>query len=663
VGETARLVLWGVGLALVLAWLIAVPLSAFVLLKTDPNLSVAQRAELTRNRLTRALAVCLRVAALLALAGLIDRVAWFMAFEYRSLGRAGLLLAIAAATIRALLPLLSSMLPGRSSTSLLLGVGRLAGYAFAFTLCAWWVSIVDVAALGAAFQHAGPNFAEALAMIAALGLPALGYALVTGRNIVFLNLSSLHSFYRARLARSYLGASQRQALRPGPRPRCGQHGARSHAFFSDQGLYRDPQPDDDIALAEYRPQQHGGPVHLINACINQTRDPRGGLFNQDRRGLALTVASGGQMQVSREGWKGLDEGTPLALSTWVAVSGAAVAPGLGSLTRGGIAALATFAGLRLGYWWDATSRIKGTTQKSAPLAKSIGLIRETFGVFRGTDRPDWFLTDGGHFENTGAYALLAERAEVIVLADCGADPKYAFGDVENLVRKARIDLQAEILFHRPRQRPSPKSPAPTPLDAKYRLARRHAPSDPDWPDVLDAFGSLNDLASPDSTACLALARIRYFGERPGNGILILVKPNVSSGLPVDLVNFKAENPDFPQQTTADQFFSEAQWESYSQLGYFLGAKLEHKFIAAVTDPGCPWFERDEVSPFDVQKAEKRSADASAPTARSRLPARIGATAITGIGLGRPRPSAFPPGRPSTACARRTPSRPRTSAPP
>ena len=632
VGETARLVLWGVGFALVVTWLIAVPLAALVLLKTDPALTVAQRAELTRNGLTRALAVCLRAAALLALAGLVDRVAWFMAFEYRSLGRAGLLLAIAAAAIRAVLPLLSSLLPGRSSTGMLLWLGRLAGYAFAFTLCAWWVSIVDVAALGAAFQHAGPNFAEALAMVAVLGLPALGYALVTGRNIVFLNLSSLHSFYRARLARSYLGAAngkrfgQARGLDarntvPDPMP-----------SFPAKVSIGDPQPDDDIALADYRPQQHGGPVHLINACINQTRDPRGGLFNQDRRGLALTVASGGQMQVSREGWKGLDEGTPLTLSTWVAVSGAAVAPGLGSLTRGGIAALATFAGLRLGYWWDATTRIRGTTQKSAPLAKSIGLIRETFGVFRGTDRPDWFLTDGGHFENTGAYALLAERAEVIVLADCGADPKYAFGDVENLVRKARIDLQADILFHRPRQRPSPKSPAPTPLDAKYRLAR-HTPPDPDWPDVLDAFGSLNDLASPDSTACLALARIRYLGERRGDGILILVKPNVSSGLPVDLVNFKAENPDFPQQTTADQFFSEAQWESYSQLGYFLGAKLEREFIAAVVDPGCLWFERDEVSPFDVQKAEKRSADAGSPPARSRLPARIGATAITGIGLG------------------------------
>ena len=47
---------------------------------------------------------------------------------------------------------------------------------------------------------------------------------------------------------------------------------------------------------------------------------------------------------------------------------------------------------------------------------------------------------------TGAYALLAARAKVIVLVDCGADPNYQFGDLENLVRKARIDLQAEILF-------------------------------------------------------------------------------------------------------------------------------------------------------------------------------------------------------------------------
>jgi hypothetical protein len=32
-------------------------------------------------------------------------------------------------------------------------------------------------------------------------------------------------------------------------------------------------------------------------------------------------------------------------------------------------------------------------------------------------------------------------------------------------------------------------------------------------------------------------------------------------------------PAFPQQTTADQFFDEAQWESYRALGYHLGGKV------------------------------------------------------------------------------------------
>lgn len=632
VGATNRLVLWGSGVTLLAAWLIGVPLSAFALLRTDPSLTTPLRADLTRTRLTNWLAFYLRTGAFIAIAGAVDRAAWFLAFESRASGRLGVILVAAAAVIRGLLPVLSSMMTGRSAEIRWLWLGRTAGYAFTFGLCAWWVSLVYAAALGAAFQHQGPNYLEAWAMLAVLGLPAAGYILLTGRNFAFLNLSSLHSFYRARLARSYLGAAngkrfgQKDGIDainalPVPMP-----------VFPAMVSVGEPQSDDDVALVEYLPQKHGGPVHLINVCVNQTRDPRGGLYNQDRRGLAMTVASGGQMQVSQGGWKKLDEGTPLSLSTWTAISGAAIAPGLGSLTRGGISALATFAGLRLGYWWNRETREKGAATSSSLVAKSVGLIRETFGIFRGTDRPDWFLTDGGHFENTGAYALLAERAEVIVLADCGADPEYAFGDVENLVRKARIDLQAEILFQRPTARPRPKPPAPSAIDAKYRLVRPTA-VEPDWPEVLDAFGSLSDLASSTSTACLALARITYGGERGGSGILILVKPNVSSGLPVDLVNFKAQNPKFPQQTTADQFFSEAQWESYSQLGFFLGGKLNHGFVTALIDDKCAWFERDEVAALDMPSAGKHDADAATGAPRSRLPARIGSTAVTSIGLG------------------------------
>jgi hypothetical protein len=125
-----------------------------------------------------------------------------------------------------------------------------------------------------------------------------------------------------------------------------------------------------------------------------------------------------------------------------------------------------------------------------------------------------------------------------------ADPRYAFADLENLVRKARIDLQAEVTFLRPRD------PATVPK----------------------AFGSLNEIASAESQACIALARIDY-RHSAAQGWMFIVKPNIRQGLAVDLMNFKADNPLFPQEPTTDQFFSEAQWESYFQLGQALGGEL------------------------------------------------------------------------------------------
>ncbi len=634
-GATMRRVLLSITLSLAVVWMFAVPLAEHLLSVTPAAQPLPHRADLVRSRLTKWLANCLRTGSLIVLAGVVDRLAWWLAFEFQALVEAGVVLAITAALVRALIPLVTSRLPGRSTARGVLGLARLLGYALTLLLAAWWVSLVYQAALGAAFQRAGPNFADALAVLAAIGVPALAYLVLTGRNLDFLNLSSLHPFYRARLVRSYLGAANAARFaQPLPLGAAGPLPAALPAVPTHVPV-SDVHPDDDVPLDTYRPQLHGGPVHLINTCVNQTKDPRGGLFNQDRRGVALTVASGGLMQVSQQGWTPLTGGGSLTLGTWTAISGAAVAPGLGSLTRGGVSALTTFAGLRLGFWWDKATRTNAAVSASPRTAKSVGLLRETFGVFRGTEKPDWFLTDGGHFENTGAYALLAERAELIVLADCGADPKYRFGDLENLVRKARIDLQAEVLFQRPKQPAKPKTPAPSHAQQRYRFAAKSGAPGTPWPHEMEAFGSLNDLASSNSLACLALARIKYHGARAGDGLLIVIKPNLSAGLPVDLVNFKAENPEFPQQSTADQFFSEAQWESYFQLGYFLGSKLSVEFVESLVADHGRYFEADDRSPLEArQGGEPAEGDAKKVSEIARLPARIGATAVSAtLGLG------------------------------
>lgn len=631
IGRTLRHTSWVATGVLLTIWLIAVPV-AWAYLRTTKEASI-RSPDAARTALTKSLAEVWRWFGLCVLLGLVDRLAWYLAFELRpdDQVKVGLVLGAIAALFRGVLPLATQLLPNRSSTQPALTAARVVGFVLALALCCWWVSLVHKIVLGALFTPIGLNFGGAWTTMAFLAIPVVGYLFMTGPNLQFLNLSSLHYFYRARLVRSYLGAAN-PARYGSIAPLAALDSVPvvvpqnlGPIYGADAVPVADVDQGDDIPMDLYQPHRAGGPVHLVNVCVNQTKDPRGGLFNQDRRGLLMTVASGG-VKVSQDEWRPLTRGASLTLGAWMAISGAALAPGLGALTRGGVAALTTFAGIRLGYWWDRATRSNGAQDHPGRVAKSRGLLNEASGTFEGTAGENWFLSDGGHFENTGAYALLAERTEVIVVADCGADPDFAFGDLENLVRKARVDLQAEILFQRPVPAASGGAAWPSFSDPAPR------------PAVLEHFGTLDDLASPNSSACLAFATITYNTPGPASGILIVIKPNLCSGLPVDLVNFRRHNPKFPQETTADQFFSEAQWESYYQLGGFLANKLTSDFIADLVVDCSPYFVPDERSPFETRErkadAPVKPAGENSPTFAGRLPQRLATTAVkTTVGFG------------------------------
>ncbi|HET6789201.1 MAG TPA: hypothetical protein VFH49_14640, partial [Aquabacterium sp.] len=59
---------------------------------------------------------------------------------------------------------------------------------------------------------------------------------------------------------------------------------------------------------------------------------------------------------------------------------------------------------------------------------------------------------------------------------------------------------------------------------------------------------------------------------PGTTILF-VKPTLMGDEPHDLLEYARAHPAFPQEPTVDQFFDEAQWESYRQLGLRIGEQL------------------------------------------------------------------------------------------
>ena len=176
------------------------------------------------------------------------------------------------------------------------------------------------------------------------------------------------------------------------------------------------------------------------------------------------------------------------------------------------------------------------------------LLDELRGDFHGLRRDYQYLSDGGHFENTAVYELLRPQRKVrlIVVTDCGADPDYGFEDLANLMRLARIDHQVELRVN-------------------------HAVVED--PAMQGVFGTPADLARPEATEPCAML---VDAHAPGGELqarLIVIKPRLVREATVDLLQYRKIHPDFPQQPTGDQFYDEAQWESYRKLGLGIAAAV------------------------------------------------------------------------------------------
>ncbi|AXK40185.1 patatin-like phospholipase family protein [Crenobacter cavernae] len=365
-------------------------------------------------------------------------------------------------------------------------------------------------------------------------------------NLDFLNLSSLHQFYAARLTRAYLGAgNSRRSIAWTEKP----------VHSRNQPPVSDVVEGDDLSLwisgtrptDTYAPHLRGGPLHLINVNVNQTRYSSTGNFQPDRKGWNLAVGPAG-LNLGRTYWQDApwQDAEALSLGCWVSISGAAFSTGAGPRTSLGFSALLGLLGVRLGYWWHAGQE----NRPKCTLTTAQALLAELTGNFNPDGTNYWYLSDGGHFENTAAYELIRRRLKRIVVADCGADLEYGFEDIANLVLKARIDFDAEIEFF---------------SDADLDTLWNGTP----WRRCFFA----PQLGLPKTgDAPLALARVHY-PDDPEYGWLLVVKPRLPTELPTDLARYAAIAPDFPQQSTADQFYDEAQWESTRKLGRLLGDHL------------------------------------------------------------------------------------------
>lgn len=375
-------------------------------------------------------------------------------------------------------------------------------------------------------------------LLAAMAAGLAVFSLLMG-SLVNVNKFSLHFLYRNRLIRAYLGASRRRDERK-PNPFTGF------------------DPQDNIAMHKLSRRQK--PFHVLNVNLNLAGDP--GLAWQQRKAESFTisplhagsprlkirggVATGLDASTFLQGayrpakdYASLPAGHGITLGTAVAVSGAAANPNMGYNSSALVAFLMTFFNARLGCWLgnpapirDRLTGIPGfqpTWKLSGPRFCLRPLLAEAFSMV--DDREPYVnLSDGGHFENLALYEMVLRRCHFILVLDNGKDnprpEEYAFEDLGNALRKIRVDfgVPIEIDFHPIRERKT-----------HFVTGKIHY-SAVDGPDVPD-------------------------------GVLVLVKPVLAGDdEPADVFNYAVAKPDFPQQSTSNQWFNESQFESYRVLG-------------------------------------------------------------------------------------------------
>ncbi len=393
-------------------------------------------------------------------------------------------------------------------------------------LCVWMLQLVPAA--------------HPVRLPLAVGLTALGLFALLGVALDF-NKISLHYFYRDRLVEAYL-----QTFAPPP------DGARVEVRRRD---------DSEMPLTELLGQRReaaarpgygcvtSAPYHLLMAALNLTasrdmtrRDRKSDYFVFSK--LFCGSESTGYMRTDRY------RSGETKLARAMTISGAAASSAAGAQTFLAQSFALTLLGVRLGQWMENPRYRDGrrANRNEGGVFWPFYLLREMIGSTDASRRLV-NLSDGGHTgDNVGICPLLKRRCAVIIACDAEADPKSAFGSLTEALRQIYIDENIRVEINLDRLRPDPVT---------KRSAGHWAIGTIYYPETLDGGA----IAQPADTGYLLVLKSSFVG-------------GADDSEPVK--NYRQEHPEFPHETTADQFFDDDQFESYRELG-------EHVALRALSD--------------------------------------------------------------------------------
>jgi hypothetical protein len=250
----------------------------------------------------------------------------------------------------------------------------------------------------------------------------------------------------------------------------------------------------------------------------------------------------------------------LTLASAMAVSGAAANANAGyigtGLTRDRfVSTVMSFLNIRLGLW---VGNPRAAAKRSIPGKRRISKKMATYfnpvltcgilGYGHHRDARYLELSDGGHFENLGLYELVRRRLDLILVVDAEQDRAISLSALVSSANRIKEDFGVSIGF----------------LDAKgpERLLGK----------ATDRYPSGVTIAkSPFVVVAISYPELPGEAGRPPvspgkQGVLIYIKSTMVTGLEFSTEGYRAANPDFPHQSTVDQFFDPDQFEAYRDLG-------------------------------------------------------------------------------------------------
>lgn len=432
--------------------------------------------------------------------------------------------------------------------------------------------------------------------------------------LVNSNKISLHYFYRDRLAETYLktdgkvdrGDNSQQGnplvnLRNNENLLLKDLGWEEDKTYHRKQAQNGPDPVDQLApgyrYSDDRTRRWKinarAPYHLIVAALNlQDSDE---LVRKDLKSEHFVfsrnyIGSASTGYVKTEHYR--KGKTKLARA--MAISAAAVSSGMGFSTFFAQSFLTTLFNLRLGYWIENPWYYRAVDERKDVIWPLHWLRRMRLGTFGGwrinqkrwtymkeaakrfKHYGNWFIrpicrplippdrkytfwpyylfkelmawttartrmvnvSDGGHTgDNLGLVPLLRRRCKVIVACDFEEDRKFAFRSFNHAMRMAYIEENVTI--------------------------------DINLEEVMPLQGDTERISK--SKANFTTGIITYIDG--SKGTLIYIKSSLSGFLPSRVYNYQQANGDFPHQSTADQYFDDAQFEAYRALGEHMGCNV------------------------------------------------------------------------------------------